>query len=219
MFPESTTTFIHLALQCLKQVSVISKVSFIWKPSKRQFSTVVKVQGFTLICSCCQSPRLYYFTPCSALKHACVGFTGFGYCSVSTLTSKKSQSAQWKVKVVGPCVQSDKDSRDGRDTGPHSAHNNVTEWNNESMEKTHNLHYKRFGIRLYDTCDWRAIMYSLIPSSSQPSGGLMFAESTRKQGHIRFNAPASTFTFAVLIMLLDNFANVWTSKVCMHLRL
>lgn len=106
------------------------------------------------ICSHCQTPNLYCFTPCSAFKHAWAVFTRFGYCSVSTLTSKKAQSAQWKVKVVGPCVQSDKDSQDGRDTGPHSAHNNVSEWNNESMEKTHNLHYKGFGILLYDTCDW-----------------------------------------------------------------
>lgn len=104
------------------------------------------------------------------MKHACATFTGFGRrCSASTLTSKNLQSAQWKVKVVGPCVRSDKDSRDGRDTGPHSSHNNVTEWRNESMEKTHNPYYKGFGISFYDTCDWQTIMYSLIPSiSPQP---------------------------------------------------
>lgn len=49
----------------------------------------------------------------------------------------------------------------------HQAHNNVTEQRNESMEKTHNPHYKGFGMSFYDTCDWRTIMYSLIPSSSQ----------------------------------------------------
>lgn len=45
------------------------------------------------------------------------------------------------------------------------------------MEKTHNPHYKGFGMSFYDTCDWQIIMYSLIPSTSlQPDfGGLTFA--------------------------------------------
>lgn len=34
------------------------------------------------------------------------------------------------------------------------------------MEKTHNPHYKGFGMYFYDTCDWQIIMYSLIPSTS-----------------------------------------------------
>lgn len=78
------------------------------------------------------------------MKHMCASFTGFGQrCSVSTLTSKSEHSG--KVNVVGPCVQSDRQS--GRDTSRLSAqqaHNNVTEWRNESMEKTHNPHYKGF---------------------------------------------------------------------------
>lgn len=63
-------------------------------------------------------------------------------------------------------MQSDKDSQDGRDTA-HQTHNNVTERRNESMEKTHNPHYKGSGVSFYDTCDWRTIMHSLIPSKSQ----------------------------------------------------
>ncbi len=74
----------------------------------------------------------------------------------------------------------------------HQAHNNVTEWRNESMEKTHNPHYKGFGISFYDTCDRRTIMYSLILSTSpQPvfwrlnlcsNNGI----SPSKQEHVRF---------------------------------
>lgn len=143
------------------------------------------------------------------MKHTCAGFTGFGQCcAVSTLTSKR-QSAQWKVKVVGPGVQSDKDSQDGRDMGPPGAHSNVTEWNNESMEKIDNPHYKGFGISLYDTCDWRAIMYSLIPSTSQqpafwrPDICTRNGASWSKQERIR----VISLPIVDLIMLHDKFAS------------
>lgn len=82
------------------------------------------------------------------------------------------------------------------------------------MEKTHNPHYKGFGVSFYDTCDWRTIMYSLIPSTSQQpvfwrlnlcsNSGI----SRSKQEHVRslslslpLSLPADTpFTLAVLIV-------------------
>lgn len=51
------------------------------------------------------------------------------------------------------------------------ARNNVTEWRNESMEKTHNPHYKGFGVSFYDTFKNNC---SASPHSQSP-GGLTFA--------------------------------------------
>lgn len=62
---------------------------------------------------------------------------------------KKSPSAQWKVEDVGPCEQSDSgDGRDGcvRALTVRQPRSNVTEWRNESMEKTHNPYYKGFWL-------------------------------------------------------------------------
>lgn len=83
---------------------------------------------------------------------------------VKTSKSIVERKGSWPM-----CAIRQKDSRDGRDTSPRSAHNNVTEWSNESMEKTHNPYYKGFGMSFYDTYDWRTIMHSLIPSTSQQS--------------------------------------------------
>lgn len=104
-----------------------------------------------------------------------------------------------------------KTSQDGRDTGSHSSRRN------ESMEKTHNPHYKGFGVSFYDTCDWRTIMHSLIPSTShQPvfwrlnlcsNNGI----SRSKQEHVR--SLSLSLTLAVLITFHQ--APVWQTTTCM----